>query len=354
MKLHLVGGFLGSGKTTAIIQAVKKLMADGKRVGVVTNDQGRYLVDTAFIRLADVPTVEVTGGCFCCKYDDLDKSIAGLIQTAAPDVIFAESVGSCADIVATVVKPLMQLNKSFSAPTSFSVFADSRLLRRRLRNDPMPFSEDIVYIFDKQIEEAGLWVVNKIDLLNDDQRKDLQERIQSKLSGKQIIYQASLTPPGVEKWLQLLEAGRGLLPEASLEIDYDRYGRGEAQLAWLDEAVVLRGVEASNSLRWIIIEMVRLLKEQNRAVGHLKFSAQTGEGTVKISFPTLEEDGWEQRLPMFEEQEIRLIVNARVEMPAQDLRELFKRCLSQCGVGYSEEGVNYFHPSQPDTTHRIP
>lgn len=48
MKLHLVGGFLGSGKTTAIINAAKKLMKDGKRVGVITNDQGRYLVDTAF------------------------------------------------------------------------------------------------------------------------------------------------------------------------------------------------------------------------------------------------------------------------------------------------------------------
>ncbi len=64
MELHVVGGFLGSGKTTAIIGAAKYLMAHGKRVGVVTNDQGRYLVDTAFFRSEAVPTVEVTGGCF--------------------------------------------------------------------------------------------------------------------------------------------------------------------------------------------------------------------------------------------------------------------------------------------------
>ncbi|MCJ7549956.1 MAG: cobalamin biosynthesis protein, partial [Anaerolineae bacterium] len=41
MDLHIVGGFLGSGKTTAIIGAAKALIAGGKRVGVVTNDQGR-------------------------------------------------------------------------------------------------------------------------------------------------------------------------------------------------------------------------------------------------------------------------------------------------------------------------
>ena len=51
-RLHLVGGFLGSGKTTAIAAAAKLLMAQGLRVGVVTNDQGKYLVDTAFFAAA--------------------------------------------------------------------------------------------------------------------------------------------------------------------------------------------------------------------------------------------------------------------------------------------------------------
>jgi G3E family GTPase len=101
MKLHLVGGFLGSGKTTAIIQAARVLMQHGLRVGVVTNDQGKYLVDTAFFRLADIPAVEVSGGCFCCNYPNLDKSLDELVESARPDVIFAESVGSCADLVAT-------------------------------------------------------------------------------------------------------------------------------------------------------------------------------------------------------------------------------------------------------------
>lgn len=48
IKWHLVGGFLGSGKTTAIIQACKRLLQTGQKVGVITNDQGKYLVDTAF------------------------------------------------------------------------------------------------------------------------------------------------------------------------------------------------------------------------------------------------------------------------------------------------------------------
>ena len=70
MDLHVVGGFLGSGKTTAIIGAAKELIRRGKKVGIITNDQGKYLVDTAFFRAENIPTMEVTGGCFCCNFHE--------------------------------------------------------------------------------------------------------------------------------------------------------------------------------------------------------------------------------------------------------------------------------------------
>ena len=62
MKVHLVGGFLGSGKTTAITNASVKLRDAGIIAGVVTNDQGNYLVDSRFIDSNAIPLGEVTGG----------------------------------------------------------------------------------------------------------------------------------------------------------------------------------------------------------------------------------------------------------------------------------------------------
>ena len=173
MRIHLVGGFLGSGKTTAIINAAKLLMARGQRVGIVTNDQGRYLVDTAFVQLAGLPAVEVSGGCFCCNYDDFTARVDELANTIKPDVIFAESVGSCADLVATVIKPMLELRGTGSQPTSLSVFTDSRLLRLRLSGEELPFNDDVNYIFDQQIAEASLLVINKADLLPPAQREEL-------------------------------------------------------------------------------------------------------------------------------------------------------------------------------------
>jgi Ni2+-binding GTPase involved in maturation of urease and hydrogenase len=239
MQLHLVGGFLGSGKTTAIIGAARLLTVQGKRVGVVTNDQGRYLVDTAFFQ-ASMPTVEVTGGCFCCNYDDLQARLDQLQASAQPDVIFAESVGSCADMVATVLKPLLTLRHGDHAPNSFSVFADSRLLRLRLLDEPLPFSDDVVYIFDKQLEEAGLVVINKIDLLSAQAGRELETLARQRFPGKNLLKQNSLDPASLAHWVELVGSGAAPLPDQSLQIDYQRYGEGEARLAWLDEEINLK------------------------------------------------------------------------------------------------------------------
>lgn len=352
MKLHLVGGFLGSGKTTAIIQASRVLISRGLRVGVVTNDQGKYLVDTAFVRLADLPAVEVTGGCFCCNYTDLDASLDQLIAAFQPDVIFAESVGSCADLVATVVKPLLDLKQTQVAPTSFSVFADGRLLRRRLRGDPMPFSDDVVYIYDKQLEEAGIILVNKSDLLSPAVLGETITLVRAAYPGKPALAQSSLSTDGVAEWLRLLEAGQGLLPSNSLEIDYDIYGRGEARLAWLDEEVRFQGRGSARAVQALITTFASELRARGVAVGHLKFLVQAGGREEKISFPTLEQTGWEGQLLNLPDGDARVLVNARVELPALDLRTLFEESLNGLETAYTETRISVFHPKQPNPTHR--
>lgn len=50
MELHLLSGFLGSGKTTAIHSACNYLLQKGVKAGVITNDQGSRLVDGDFLK----------------------------------------------------------------------------------------------------------------------------------------------------------------------------------------------------------------------------------------------------------------------------------------------------------------
>ena len=119
----MIGGFLGSGKTTAVGRLAKRLSDQGLRVGLITNDQGRNLVDTAMLRAQGFPTEEIPGGCFCCRFNSLVEAAGKLTASNKPEVFIAEPVGSCTDLVATVTYPLRRLyGQNFTvAPVSVLV-----------------------------------------------------------------------------------------------------------------------------------------------------------------------------------------------------------------------------------------
>jgi Ni2+-binding GTPase involved in maturation of urease and hydrogenase len=356
MKLHIVGGFLGSGKTTAIAAAARALMARGQRVGIVTNDQGKYLVDTAFFRALRLPAVEVTGGCFCCNYDDLDARLAELEANAQPEVIFAESVGSCADIVATVIKPLLTLRTS---PASFSVFADSRLLLQRLRGLPLPFSDDVVYIFDAQLEEAGLLVANKVDLLQPADANELRDLISARWPGKAAILQHTLGGDGAADWLALLEAAAPPPAAAPLEIDYQRYGAGEAELAWLDMrlTVQLPDRDGQAFLGSLARALATALEKDAIPVGHLKLATVDAARGVKISQTGAHDAAWLDAVPPLTVPSLTLIINLRAQAPAGQLETLAGLALAETikarGAVVTDSALDRFHPGFPTPTHHM-
>src|SRR5688572_12487070 len=105
----MIGGFLGAGKTTAVAAFAKHLSAQGLRVGLITNDQGSRLVDTAMLRSRGFATEEIAGGCFCCRFSSLTDAAKKLTAETRPDVFIAEPVGSCTDLVATVTYPLRRI-----------------------------------------------------------------------------------------------------------------------------------------------------------------------------------------------------------------------------------------------------
>ena len=80
----MIGGFLGAGKTTAVGQLAKRLADQGLRVGLITNDQGRNLVDTAMLRSQGFATEEIPGGCFCCRFNSLVDAATPTDQAKPP------------------------------------------------------------------------------------------------------------------------------------------------------------------------------------------------------------------------------------------------------------------------------
>jgi len=359
MNLYIVGGFLGSGKTTAIVEASRILTGQHQIVGIVTNDQGRYLVDTAFFRAEGIPAVEVTGGCFCCHYDDLDEVLSGLISKRAPDTVFAESVGSCADIISTVLKPLAKYRPKEITHSVLTVFSDIRFFQAKMKGDDLPFSEEVNYIYAEQIEEAGILILNKKDLIGNIERETLLKEAKKKYPGKIVLLQNSYERTDIGHWLDCLFEYQAVTPLQGLNLDYDRYAQGEAQLAWLDARVHFRSKESvawTEILNSFLETLIRNVRGQSR-IAHLKCQLNCSEQYQKISITSFQENWRAQLTETFIGKELSILLNLRAETHPEilkkQLRDTLKAIILPGSIEMDMEFENAFAPAKPNPTHRI-
>src|SRR5229473_6803044 len=184
----MIGGFLGAGKTTAVARLAQCLSAKKLRVGLITNDQGSNMVDTAMLRSRGFATEEIPGGCFCCRFNSLVEAASKLTEATTPDVFIAEPVGSCTDLVATVTYPLRRMYGNQFSVAPLSVLIDPiRALRILEVEEGGRFSNKVRYIYLKQIEEADLIVINKADLLSSARLKALRGAISVRFPDKELL-----------------------------------------------------------------------------------------------------------------------------------------------------------------------
>ena len=354
MKVHLLSGFLGSGKTTAIQQASSVLIQRGTRIGVITNDQGIKLVDADFIKSLQIPSRQVVNGCFCCNYNEFNNSIESLVETSQPEVIFAESVGSCTDIVATVMKPLLRYRND--AQVTVSTFADARLLYMLLSGKTTSFDEAVTYIYYKQLEEAGIIVVSKIDLMNTAELEDLRGIMDKNYRHKIVIFQNSLNTDSLGQWLGILNEvsfGEGL---SSLNVDYDIYGAGEAKLAWLDQEIeIFSSSNAATADAYDLMNLIyKKIIDQKYPIGHLKFLLND---EIKISFTLTTQTVINTNIESGVSLSASLLINARVQITPDILSSLVSEAINETsehsGCTIAVNSVSAFQPGYPKPTHRI-
>lgn len=346
MKIHLLSGFLGSGKTTAIEQACRLLSKKGITPAVITNDQGARLVDSERFAHLGIPSGQVINGCFCCNYNDLDAHIHSLVKQHAPAVLFAESVGSCTDLVATVLKPLLQQHPEWQ-PT-VSVFADARLLPSLLQEHGA-FEPSVRYIYLKQLEEAQVIIVSKIDQTGDETA--LRRLMTQRYPGKTILYQDSFNDAHISRWLQTLDEAT---PETaglpSLEIDYDLYGEGEAKLAWLDQQLEFEST--SHRAQDAALALIQRLGNTEHPIAHLKFLL---DGQTKLSFTST--GSTDSFLPTPSDK-ATLLINARIQTAASILSNVMHEAIrtiqneQHCTIRTLSAAC--FQPGYPRPTHRVP
>lgn len=357
----MIGGFLGAGKTTTIARLAKHYVQAGKRVAIVTNDQAHDLVDTGALAAEGFDVGEVPGACFCCKFNDLVETAERLTEATAPEVIIAEPVGSCTDLIATVIEPLRRFYGDAYEVSSLATLVKPEHGLKILRGEKgVGFSPKAAYIFLKQIEEADLIVVNKVDKLDQDQRRELRDLLAKRYPGKSTLLFSARTGEGFEALVDAL-AQPGVDRTTMMEVDYDVYAEGEAELGWLNCIVGATKREGTFSLDEATVELVgllgRRLAESSSEPAHLKALGQGGEAYAMANLVSSDGAAELSHASGVSVAQADLIVNARVATAPEDLerivREATEEFATKLGLECSIDRMQRFRPGRPVPTHRV-
>ncbi len=338
-----LGGFLGSGKTTLILAASRILQTRGLRPAAILNDQGQNLVDTEFIGANGIAADQVTGGCFCCRFSDLIDA-AERLRTYSPDVIFAEAVGSCTDISATTLQPLKLYYSRQFRLAPYTVLVDPG---RAGEIDASDASSDLSFLFRTQIDEADLICFNKADSYNEFPN----------LTGAPVRYLSALAGQGVTEWLDEVLAAEIPSGGRILEIDYERYARAEAALAWLNCSVTVKTDPALSPALLLgpLLDELRLaFTAEGLRIVHLKFSDDSPSGYLKASIVNNSEEPLVQGMLDASPAELhRLLFNVRAEGDPATLRRIVEAQLAKLPGEIELGNMQCFSPAPPRPEHRM-
>jgi len=359
-RLAVIGGFLGSGKTTSILNLAKLLVNQGKKVGIVTNDQGSDLVDTNFLIQSGLPVLEVTGGCFCCNFEEFTGKVNRLSEDLMPDIVLAEPVGSCTDLIATIYKPMQQKFTKEFCLSPLSVIADPKRVKKlMIENVSSPFPSEINYLFKKQLEEADIVILNKIDTISQEEISSITSFLKERFKGADVIAVSARNEIGMEKWLGLIE-GCTFSDKPPLEIDYDTYGRAEEYLGWLNCSALVKSPAPhdGNDFIYDLIESIReKLKDRNMEIAHLKIYEVSEGDFAKASLTGLLDEMDFNKKMDYKIDAASIIINARINSSPEDLEvivmEAFKEVCSKHNIKAHDIHVQCFKPSRPNPTYRM-
>ena len=210
VKVNIISGFLGAGKTTLI----KKLLGGSiakEKVILLENEYGEIGIDGGFMKDSGITVTELNSGCICCTLaGDFQKSIDELIDTYHPDRILVEptGVGKLSEIIAAVEKAKTRHDDLVIAGCATVV--DAGKCRMYLKN----FGE----FFIDQVKSAATIIFSRTQLLPADRVEKSRALIEEQHPDARII-----TTPwddlDADTVLEVIESGKPM--EIHVELDDD-------------------------------------------------------------------------------------------------------------------------------------
>ena len=284
MRIAQIAGFLGSGKTTTIIELGKRLRLErGKRVAVIVNEIGEVDVDGKFIRDFGLEAKEIIGGCICCSVRrDLLTTLKILHGEYGPDVILIEPTGiALPSQIKKVTSKLKFASEEFAESAPVITLVDGFRFKELFR--------DLQHFTRRQIEDADIIAINKIDLMERKFELELLKSALNELNPRaHVLGMSAKTGESIDELVSIVLYGIGQLPAIVEERDLNSKVLSEIGGAGIEMKFESKEYIGDISLKATVSNMlVRIaevsLEMGSTLIGHIKAHIETPAGSFRAS-----------------------------------------------------------------------
>ncbi|MBE6143099.1 MAG: GTP-binding protein [Erysipelotrichaceae bacterium] len=212
IKVDVISGFLGAGKTTLIKKLFESQAYKNDKVVLIENEFGEIGIDGFFLKEAGVEIKEINSGCICCSLvGDFETSMKEVITKFEPTRIVIEpsGVGKLSDIIDAVKKVDADLQLNILATV-----VDAGKTKIYLKN----FGE----FFNNQVEAADTIVIAKVDKVKEDKLVEAVELIKGVNKDANIITTTISSFDG-DKLVSYLEEKASLREKLIEEVEHEHH-----------------------------------------------------------------------------------------------------------------------------------
>jgi G3E family GTPase len=323
MKVMIIGGFLGSGKTTTILKISRQLRDAGKRTAIIVNEIGDIGLDGDILTNPNIVTEELTSGCICCTLRiSMQYTLQTLEEDFKPDIVIIEPTGIAFPGQIREEIETMGLSELSFSPVVTLV-------------DPGRFGTEVKEIpkfIETQIRDAEILCINKIDI-TPAEIVIATEKMLLEINPEAHILKFS-AKLGDEQFdsllLHLAVQGLNKLPEEkknSIELS-------EVSAYSILYTLTSRNLDPEKGMRLIEESLCnirdRIMEINPEFVGHVKLSLKLPESTVKGSVTSSKRLAQVELLPdrKSKKTELRLL-SAITKVPKNKLTEIVESTLEE-------------------------
>ena len=327
-------GFLGAGKTTSMLALAEYYTAKGLRPAILVNDLGtRDLVDGIYTDTAGFCCDEITGDCICYQTDELLSKLRRFRDSSGADVILSDIPGCGIGALDHVYHTLSRLYPGEFTLCPFAAVADPARLRSLMPcGAELHLPEEMNFLFDAQLREAEVILLNKIDTLTPAQREEYAAFLTQTYPHAKLFLLSAKTGEGVPAAVEYLLSTESALPVTDIGYGSEAFFAAERRLSWYDRRAFVRRADPfdANAFLSALFEAVReKLRAAGRNVPHLKAFAD-GEGQhAKVSLLGIDDPAQFDCRFTAPQTELRLVLNARAACESEVLDFLMDAALRE-------------------------